>query len=482
MLRLAVGRGYIDPARAREALAHQRALAAAGQPASLLPLLADELPEPVVSELRAALHAALAEPRGAPPPDTVPDPDSRPPPEDLAVTLQDGPPGPPASRPSPRPDSGRAPGPDSRRAPGPDSRRATRPSSRRAPPPGPSASRRGPRPAPPAAPPSRGDFTTQVLESNELGAPPAAIGDYRVERELGRGGMGVVYVVREPDDDERRALKLLLPGAGQAQVDRFLVEARALTRLRHPCLVGVRDMGRSEGMPYLVMDLLEGDDLAARVARDGPLPPRDAAEIARRLALGLAHVHEHGLLHRDVKPDNVVLGRDGGPVLTDFGLARDEAEPYRLTRTGEAMGTPDYMAPEQATASRDRLGPATDVWGLGATLYELLCGQPPLGTGDPAEVMRRIVSEAPRPPSELQAEVDPELEAIVLRCLEKDPTRRYPDMEAVADELDQYLYAGRVAPAVHAAPRRRPWRLLAAVGLVLALAAAGVALMLLARG
>ena len=223
---------------------------------------------------------------------------------------------------------------------------------------------------------------------------PSQIGAYRVVRELGRGGMGVVYEGQGPAGQV--AIKVLLDP--DTSPERFLEEARACARLDHPHLVRLIDQGSAQGHPYLVMPFLEGDTLEARLRQAGPLDPQDATALVATLARALDHVHTQGLLHRDIKPANVLLTAQG-PVLTDFGLARDEArDRTRLTQTGMMLGTPGFMSPEQAAGEVQRVGPATDIYGLGALLYAALTGSPPF-VGSVVQVLKQVLSDTPAPPS-----------------------------------------------------------------------------------
>ncbi|MCA8922293.1 MAG: serine/threonine protein kinase, partial [Planctomycetes bacterium] len=249
------------------------------------------------------------------------------------------------------------------------------------------------------------------------------VGAYRLAEQLGRGGNAVVYRARGPRGEDC-AIKLL-HREGRTVRQRFLREAQVLAELDHPAIVRLHAVGEHEGALYLAMPFYPGKSLAARIDDEGPLRPRDAAELAQRLADGLAYAHEHGVLHRDVKPDNVLLDRSGAPRLTDFGLARrTDLEETRLSKSGALLGTPGFWAPEQA-GGKQGIGPWTDVYGLGATLYCMLTGLPPLSGGNLIEVMRAVNEEAVLPPSRHVPEVDAELDRICLRCMAKRPADRY---------------------------------------------------------
>jgi len=305
------------------------------------------------------------------------------------------------------------------------------------------------------------------------------IGPYVLERELARGGMGVVYLARHEMLDRPVALKFVLGGgaASEGALKRFLFEARSAARLRHPNVVAIHDVGEVGGHPYLAMDLVEGDSLADRIERDGPLAPKAAARIGEKLARALAYAHGRSLLHRDVKPANVLLDAAGEPHLTDFGLAKDVDEPGTLTQTGQVVGSPPYMPPEQATGDSERVDRRADVYALGATLYEALTGRPPFSGPTVLHVIRSVVERDPRPPSTLRPDVDRDLETIVLKCLEKDPDRRYPTASALAADLRRYaddlpVFARRPGRRERAARwLRRNSTLAQAVGGLLALGA-----------
>ncbi|MBX3466424.1 MAG: serine/threonine protein kinase [Planctomycetes bacterium] len=295
-------------------------------------------------------------------------------------------------------------------------------------------------------PPRVRDF----LRASGEGAPaptgsfsaPTRVGNYRVVRELARGGMGVVYHAHSVALDRPVALKVMRHALAPdpEDVERFLIEARAAARLRHPGIVGVHEVGQDEGRWFIAMDLVEGESLKARVQRDGPLPGREAARIALGLARALAYAHGRSILHRDVKPANVLLAPDGAPLLTDFGLAKDVAREDRgLTATGVAVGTPAYMPPEQALGDLPRIDRRADVYGLGATLYEMLAGRAPFRGPTALAVLEDVVRRAPERPSAARPGIDQDLETICLTCLEKEPERRYADAAALAADLEAYL-------------------------------------------
>ena len=298
------------------------------------------------------------------------------------------------------------------------------------------------------------------------------VGPYQLQGELARGGFGVVY--RAVDAQGRTAaLKLLRSDLlDPGELLRFEREAEAHARLRDPGLVQVLGAGLAQGRPWLATELVEGEDLQRRLARSGPFDPADAARIAAALARTLARLHRAGVLHRDLKPSNVLLGPDGSPMLLDLGLALLLDGRERLTRTGEVVGTPAYLPPERAQGIRGLDGPEVDVYGLGAVLYALLCGRPPHTGATTLEVLQRVVTESPPPPSRLRDGIDPALEAVCLRCMARSPLQRPADLEALAGELEALAGGSRTARRSRPARGRR-W--LAPVG-VGALALAAVAL------
>ena len=266
---------------------------------------------------------------------------------------------------------------------------------------------------------------------------------YDLRGELARGGMGVVYRAWHPGLEREVALKVSLAGehASPRQVERLLNEARAAARLKHPNVVAVHEVGEAAGIHFFVMDLVEGESLDQRIQRAGALPIQEAVQICERVADALSYAHQNAILHRDVKPANVLLAEgDGRPVLTDFGLAKDVlSEDRKLTKTGQMLGTPAYMPPEQALGQLALIDRRADVYAVGATLYEALTGEPPFGGSSAISVVQRAVHEEAAPPSKLRPEVDADLDTICLRCLEKEPELRYGTAEALAADLRRYL-------------------------------------------
>ncbi len=271
---------------------------------------------------------------------------------------------------------------------------------------------------------------------------PDVIGRYHILSELGRGGMGVVYRCFDPALERQIAVKMIVDAAGlgieQEDVDRFVREARVAAKLAHPNIVKVYEVGLHAGRPFLVMDMIEGESFEALLDRE-TVPHARLAEIVRDIALALQHAHGEGVLHRDVKPQNILIGRDGIPYLTDFGLARDVGSWKKLTMTGDVLGTPSYMSPEQAAGRNDEVGPRTDLWALGAVLYRALVGRPPHDGATAMVVIQKAVAEEPEPPRRLDPTISADLETIVLRSLEKEPRLRYRSTAELAAELQRFI-------------------------------------------
>jgi hypothetical protein len=268
---------------------------------------------------------------------------------------------------------------------------------------------------------------------------PRPFDRFELVEELGRGGMGVVYKAWDPELQRHVALKMILRGAHASPDDlaRFRQEAKAAAGLAHPNIIPVYHVGEFDGQAYFCLKFISGPTLA-KVVSDGPLPQRQAAEIARDIARAVQHAHDHGVLHRDLKPSNVLLGDDGRPLVTDFGLAKRFAGDPSITGTGAILGTPSYMAPEQADAA-GHSGPASDIYSLGAILYELLTGRPPFLASSPVDTLLLVRSEEAVRPKLLNPKIDLDLELICRKCLEKNPIHRYASAAALANDLDAFL-------------------------------------------
>ena len=266
------------------------------------------------------------------------------------------------------------------------------------------------------------------------------IADYEILAELGHGGMGVVYQARQHQLNRLVALKMIRAGiqARPDELDRFRGEAEAVARLHHANIVQIYDIGEVAGLPFVALELLEGGSLADRLAGT-PYPGRQAAELMVTLARAIHAAHLAGIVHRDLKPSNVLFDRDGIPKIVDFGLAKRLEVKEGPTQTGQVMGTPSYMAPEQARGQIREVGPAADVYALGAILYEMLTGRPPFKGTTPEETVWQVVHEEPVPPSRLLSRLPRNLETICLKCLAKEPPKRYASAEALAEDLCRYL-------------------------------------------
>jgi len=265
-------------------------------------------------------------------------------------------------------------------------------------------------------------------------------GDYELLQEIGRGGQGVVYRARQKSLNRIVALKVIGLGqwATKAHVKRFRLEAEAAASLEHPCIVPIYEVGERDGACYFSMKFVEGGQLD-EVIRRAPLSIRQAVELITKVARTVHYAHEHSILHRDIKPGNILLDANGEPHLTDFGLARLLETESSITHTLDVLGTPSYMAPEQAGGNNAAISSATDVYGLGAVLYQLLTGQPPFAGGTTYETIKLLLDTEPRQPRLLNPKIDRDLSTICLKCLEKDPRRRYSSALALAEDLERWL-------------------------------------------
>ena len=267
---------------------------------------------------------------------------------------------------------------------------------------------------------------------------------YQILGELGRGGMGVVYKARQVALNRLVAIKMVLAGghAGAEQLARFHTEAQAVAALQHTNIVQIYEVGACEGLPYFTLEFVDGGPLDKALAGK-PQIPKDAAKLLETLARAMHFAHQHGIVHRDLKPANVLLSADGVPKITDFGLAKKLEGDSSQTKSGTLMGTPSYMAPEQARGEFKELGPAADVHALGAILYEMLTGRPPFLGATPVETIMQVIREEPVPPSQLLPKLARDIETICLKCLQKEPHKRYADCEALAEDLRRHQRQSR---------------------------------------
>jgi serine/threonine protein kinase len=311
--------------------------------------------------------------------------------------------------------------------------------------------------------------TSHITTDASSGSEVRHFGDYELLEEIARGGMGVVYKARQTSLNRIVALKMILAGhlASQEDVQRFHAEAEAAANLDHPGIVPIYEIGEHNGQYYFSMGYVEGYSLAARL-REGPLPSRAAATLLKQVCEAVEYAHEHDVIHRDLKPANILLERCGEPTansqehdvfgslmsgvggstsspvrlrprITDFGLAKRLSVDSGLTETGQILGTPSYMSPEQAAGASHRIGPTSDVYSLGAILYQLLTGRPPFQAETALNTMTQLLDSDPVPPRLLNRNVSRDLEAICMKCLEKDPARRYPTARNLGDEMGRYL-------------------------------------------
>ncbi|MDA1230334.1 MAG: serine/threonine-protein kinase [Planctomycetota bacterium] len=269
--------------------------------------------------------------------------------------------------------------------------------------------------------------------------PPDVSDHYEIERELGRGGMGVVYLAKQRSLNRRVALKVLRPGERTfgPLVRRFLDEAQHLARLRHPNIVSIHEVGEAAGEPYFTMEFIDGSPLSAVIAR-GPLTPTGAVEILKQVASAVQHAHRHGIIHRDLKPGNVLIDHGGTAFVTDFGLARDVSQSSELTQTGELLGTPQYMSPEQARGQTSLIGESTDIHAIGLLLFEMLTGRPAFISTSPADVLVRLLNEDPPLLRSFDRRIPRDLETICQKSLQKFPEKRYASVSAFLEDIRRY--------------------------------------------
>lgn len=287
---------------------------------------------------------------------------------------------------------------------------------------------------------------TDASRTDEVPAGAERIGQYEILREIARGGMGVVHTARQVGINRIVALKMMRAGnfAGRDERQRFRAEVEAAGQLDHPNIVPIYDVGEHAGQPYFSMSFIDGPSLKTRLA-EGPLAPLRAAEIMRTIAEAVHHAHCHGIIHRDLKPANILLDVGDQPRITDFGLAKRTASDSGMTATGQILGTPSFMPPEQADGRTGEIGPASDVYALGATLYNILTGRPPFQAATVVDTLRQVVEQDPVPPRRLNADIPLDLELICLKCMEKRPIDRYPSAAALAADLQRFVQGDSIS-------------------------------------
>ena len=300
----------------------------------------------------------------------------------------------------------------------------------------------------PEVPPELADEFARALAAHEalrfaagetLLHGPALPGDYRIIRELGRGGMGVVYLARQESLDREVAIKVLRPNQEffAPVLKRFREEARHLARLRHPNIVSIHEVGEVDGEPYFTMEFVDGESLSA-VLKRGAMNPSQALETLKQVAAAVDHAHKQGIIHRDLKPANILVDRAGQNYVTDFGLARNITQTSVLTQSGDMLGTPAYMAPEQARGDLGSVSEATDVHAMGVILYECLTGQTPYGKDAPALVLVRLMREDPEPPRRINRQIPRDLETVCMKAMAKSPAKRYATAAAFCEDLVRF--------------------------------------------
>ena len=291
-----------------------------------------------------------------------------------------------------------------------------------------------------------------------VGSTLRYFGDYELHEEIARGGMGVVYRARQVRLNRQVALKMIRAGkfSSGTEIQRLRLEAEAAAQLDHPAIVPVFEVGEHEGLHYFTMAFVDGAPLSEKL-NQGPLPARVAAQLIKTVARAVAFAHEKGVIHRDLKPGNILIDQAGLPRVSDFGLAKQVMSDNQLTTTGQILGTPSYMPPEQAEGNLDQVGRASDIYSLGAVLYATLTGRPPFQAATPIETLRQVVDQQPVAPRRLNPSIPRDLETICLKCLEKKPASRYATAAAMAQDLKCYL-DGRPISARPVSALERCWR------------------------
>ncbi len=287
-------------------------------------------------------------------------------------------------------------------------------------------------------PPSR-PTTPERPRAPEKPEQIVAFGDYEILGTIARGGMGIVYKARQKKLNRIVAIKMILSGqfADQSAIDRFYAEAEAAANLRHPHIVAIHEIGEHAGQHFFSMDFIDGKSLAELV-RDRPLAPEQAAELVQCISDTIQYAHDRGILHRDLKPSNILVDKHQAPLVTDFGLAKQVSSESQITMTGAIVGTPSYMPPEQAAGRHEQVGTCSDIYSLGAILYELVTGSPPFRAASPFETIRQVLQNEPASPRLLNPSVPRDLETICLKCLQKEPGQRYARASDLAEELARF--------------------------------------------
>jgi serine/threonine-protein kinase len=306
--------------------------------------------------------------------------------------------------------------------------------------------------------PQAQEYQEAVAKTGHAVGTGASFGDYQLIEPIAKGGMGIVYKARQRKLNRVVAVKMILAGqfADRTDVDRFYAEAEAAAALTHPNIVAIHEIGEVSGQHFFSMDYIEGQSLAGMV-RDSTFTPPQAAEYVRVIAETMQFAHERGIVHRDLKPSNILVDKQLRPLITDFGLAKQVSNQSQLTMSGAIVGTPSYMPPEQAAGDGDRVGPRSDIYSLGAILYELLTGRPPFRAASPFETVRQVIENDPLSPRLVNPGVPKDLETICLKCLQKDPAKRYDTSQDLAAELQRFI----VGEPIHARPvgkAERIWR------------------------
>lgn len=324
------------------------------------------------------------------------------------------------------------------------------------------------------------DFSSEAPETPAPADAMERLGNYELIRQVGRGGMGIVFLARDLRLNRQVALKLILAGklASQLEIKRFLAEGEASARLDHPGIVPIYEIGSSEGRHFLVMKWVEGGTLASRLDAGTSMTPRQAVAFMAKVARAVHHAHQRGVLHRDIKPGNILVEADGEPWVTDFGLARRIDDPSELTLTGSVVGSPSYMAPEQAAGKNHEITVATDVYSLGAVLYHLLAGRPPFVGSSVIETLRAVVEQDPPQVALLNSGVDRDLGTLCMKALNKEPGSRYASALELAQDMESWLRGEpiRARPVGPAGQVKRWVRRHQAISFLLACGVAGASL------